>query len=118
MELVLRVLDNYAGFLIRSGYVEKAIGLYQALVDFNLCVTSRTETKYANLDAKSRFTLFELFWDMGLPKFGEAHSLGWLQCLADRDVVLEKSCESALKGIGFCSLSKLRVLFEAIRHLC
>lgn len=93
MSLVLRLVDNYAGFLIRSGYVEKAIALYQALVDFNLCVmtsSSSTNREYKNLDVSRRRTLFELFWDMGLPKFGEAHSNGWLNCLDMRESIFEK----------------------------
>lgn len=86
--LILQLLDNYISFLVRSGYVEKAIGLYQALIDLNLCVSS--PNKYKNLDVKSRLTLFELFWDMGLPKFGEAHSTGWLNCLENRDEISKK----------------------------
>lgn len=88
LNLMLRLVDNYVGFLIRSGYVEKAIGLYQALLDFNLCDGQRTQYKTANVE--SRLTLFELFWDIGLPKFGEAHSDGWLNCLDNREAVFQK----------------------------
>ena len=85
--LLLQMLDNYCGFLLRSGYVEKAVGLYQALLDFNLCTAGRNE--YKSVDARSRRTLFELFWDIGLPKFGERFSSGWLDCLERKERIRE-----------------------------
>jgi hypothetical protein len=60
---MLQLLDCYCSFLARMGYVEKVIGIYQAMIEFNFNSKS--------LDLKSKRPLFELFWDIGLPRFGE-----------------------------------------------
>lgn len=87
----LDLVDAYSRFLQRNGYAEKALGLYQALVDFSFCVnTQDPASEYANLDVKSRRALYELFFDMGLPKLGETHYTGWLNSLANRDSQFDK----------------------------
>lgn len=84
---ILIGLDLYCSFLARSGYFEKAVGVYQALLDFNLYTSS---SAYPSLDLASRKKLFELFSEIGLPKFGEPLSTGWLNCLENRNGLFEK----------------------------
>ena len=87
----LQLVDAYTSFLSKSGHIEKAIGVYQALLDFNFCANTKNDnSNYKNLNFKSRKALFELYWDIGLPKFGEKHSTGWLNCLDNREKVFEK----------------------------
>lgn len=112
LNLMLRLLDNYSSFLVRSGYFEKAIALYQAIIDFNLCASSSTQ--YKNMDAKSRLTFFELFSDMGLPKFGETHSIGWFNCLENREKIFEK-VETQSNGEFILEIICFFVLFYGIQ---
>lgn len=89
-ENIIQVLDIYCSFLKCAGYFEKAIGIYQAVLDFNLCTCKNPNSQYRNIDFKSKKILFELYWDIGLPKFGEKFSNGWINCLENRDRLFEK----------------------------
>ena len=89
-ENIVQVLDIYCSFLKCAGYFEKSIGIYQAVLDFNLCTCKNSNSQYRNIDFKSKKILFELYWDIGLPKFGEKFSSGWINCLENRDGLFEK----------------------------
>jgi hypothetical protein len=88
---ILKLVDNYCSYLCKNGYVEKVIGIYQALMEFNLnSFSNNPNSNYANMDSQSKKSLFELYWDMGLPKFGEKYSIGWINCLENRENIFEK----------------------------
>ncbi len=88
---LLQILDKYGRFLKVSGYTEKAVSIYQACLDLNLCQCGdQVSPEYANADFKSKKLLLELYWDLSLPKFGEKFSNGWLNCLSSRDSLFEK----------------------------
>ena len=89
-ENIIQVLDVYCSFLKSAGYIEKSIGVYQAVLDFNFCICKNANSQYMNADFKSKKILFELYWDIGLPKFGEKFSNGWINCLENRDNLFEK----------------------------
>jgi hypothetical protein len=92
---LIELVDFYCTFMAQSGYVEKSIALYQALIDFNFCIVpSNKNSKHNNMSEIERKALFELYWDMGLPKFGEAHSTGWLNCLESREKIERTLVES------------------------
>lgn len=59
---LIDLLASYCKFLRDCGYFEKAIGLFQAIIDFNFTVSSK---EYKILDFEKRKTVFELFWDLG-----------------------------------------------------
>ena len=84
---VLKGLESYCEFLSRAGYFEKGLAAYQSLLDFNFCTHSAS---YPDLDLKSRKSMFELYAEIGLPKFGENLSSGWLNCLEVRDNLFQK----------------------------
>ena len=87
----LRLLDSYCSFLTLNGYFEKSLAVYQAVIDFNFCSqTQDPKSQYNNLDFKSRKALYELFFDMGLPKFGEKFYIGWLNSLENRQSQFDK----------------------------
>lgn len=54
------------------------------MIDFNFDSHSNDQST-KNYDLKSKRSLFELFWDIGLPKFGEKFSSGWSNCLNNRN---------------------------------
>lgn len=80
--IIYTFIATYARFLVSSGYDEKAIGLYQALIDFN----TSTSKKY---DLNSLKSLLELYYDSNLPKFSENHSIGWFEGLEKREELFE-----------------------------
>jgi hypothetical protein len=85
LNLLLALVDKYTLFLCRCGYVEKAVAIYQALLDFNF-YTDNDDTK---LDLTTKIGVFGLYWDIGLPKFGEKLSTGWLNCLENREKIFK-----------------------------
>jgi hypothetical protein len=81
---LLEMFETYCLYMCKNGYVEKAIGSYQALIDFNFGSQNSDQSTNIN-DLRSKRSLFELFWDIGLPKFGEKFSSGWSSCLKNRN---------------------------------
>lgn len=66
MEFVLMA----CGMLKHSGYLERAIGIFQALIELEWFTDSK-------LDSKSKISGFEAFWENESARFGEVDALGW-----------------------------------------
>lgn len=58
-------------FEAQSGYMERAVALYQAIIEFNCEYPSNVE------EFDSRLKVFEAFWDSEAPRIGEESSKGW-----------------------------------------
>ena len=86
--LIFHLIRFYCKFLIETGYDEKVIGIYQALIDFNF-------TNLENLNINSIKNLLEVYYETNLPKFGEQYSRGWYSCLENRDDVFKNLEENA-----------------------
>lgn len=69
---LLAIFSLYCHFLHQVGLTERAVASYQALVEFNLCTPSELGE-----DEKSLREFFEMFWDSGSPRLGEAKAMGW-----------------------------------------
>ena len=69
---LMAIFSLYCSFLHQVGLTERAVALYQALVEFNLCAPSEL-----GKDDRSLRQFFETFWDSGCPRVGEAGALGW-----------------------------------------
>ncbi|EJD76128.1 hypothetical protein LOAG_16865 [Loa loa] len=63
--------------LLKCGHTEKAIGMAQAICEFNLCVPE--SFKNANLEDKRKF--FEVFWDSGIARIGDEGAEGWAKSM-------------------------------------
>lgn len=78
IELVLINLTLfYAEFLSSIDQTEKAIGLFQALIEFNLYTPDEIDF---NVSFEDWYALFEQFWDSGVSRIGEFVSIeqaGW-----------------------------------------
>lgn len=78
LELVLINLTLfYAEFLSSIDQSEKAIGLFQALIEFNLYTPDKIDF---NVSFEDWYMLFEQFWDTGVSRIGEFVSMeqaGW-----------------------------------------
>ena len=92
MDLILQLVQSYSNFMRISGFGEKSLSVLQSLIDFNFSIKIKNENKsqFNNLNTESRKKLFEIYWDIGLPKFGEKYSTGWLNCLEMKDILYNK----------------------------
>ncbi|KAM5337407.1 nuclear exosome regulator NRDE2 [Glossophaga mutica] len=60
-------------FLRQAGHAEKAVSLFQAMVDFTFFKPDGVE----GLPTKGQVEFFEPFWDSGEPRAGEKGARGW-----------------------------------------
>ncbi|XP_067894670.1 nuclear exosome regulator NRDE2 [Heterodontus francisci] len=72
-EAMLAIFLQQCHFLRQTGHSEKAIALFQALIDF----TFFKPDTVAGLMTKAQVEFFEPFWDSGEPRFGEEGARGW-----------------------------------------
>ncbi|XP_059817184.1 nuclear exosome regulator NRDE2 isoform X1 [Hypanus sabinus] len=72
-EAMLAIFLQQCHFLRQTGHSEKAIALFQALIDF----TFFKPESVAGLTTKAQVEFFEPFWDSGEPRFGEVGGRGW-----------------------------------------
>ncbi|ETW03057.1 hypothetical protein, variant [Aphanomyces invadans] len=59
----------------KSGYTERAVGLMQALMEFNCNMPSSLCSTHVEFDQRKKD--FQVFWDQDLPRFGEAGHVAW-----------------------------------------
>uniref|UniRef100_A0A4W3JGF6 NRDE-2, necessary for RNA interference, domain containing n=1 Tax=Callorhinchus milii TaxID=7868 RepID=A0A4W3JGF6_CALMI len=72
-EAMLGIFLQQCHYLRQSGHSEKAIALFQALIDFTFFRPDHLTT----LLTKTQVEFFEPFWDSGEPRFGEKGARGW-----------------------------------------
>jgi hypothetical protein len=69
-----------------SGYNEKAIALFQAIIEFNCFIPPAFQAQ----TFEQRRSMLEGFWESECPRFGELGAKGWAESLlydAERDGV-------------------------------
>lgn len=81
-ENMLDIFSNYCRVLYQSGYHERAIANFQALIEFNFFAPEQLQ-RYIRLDDWLAF--FEPFWDSGNPRFGEAQAIGWCSAMKNKE---------------------------------
>merc|ERR1719266_117371 len=79
---ITNVIVRMAHLWSRSGYRERSMALFQALVEFNLF--SPKFPGYFGVDNKLKS--FKSFWDSGVPRFGETGARGWCQFVTDENI--------------------------------
>ncbi|XP_073205517.1 nuclear exosome regulator NRDE2 isoform X6 [Lepidochelys kempii] len=72
-EAMLGVFLQQCHFLRQAGHSEKAVSLFQALVDFTFFKPDSVK----DLPTRGQVEFFEPFWDSGEPRFGEKGAKGW-----------------------------------------
>lgn len=82
LEDMLDIFSQLCCILLESGYNERALGTFQALIEFNLFTPSVDHT----LSCEEWITLFETFWDCGVPRFGEDNAVGWSAAISKKQV--------------------------------
>ena len=72
--LLLHILKRLCRFLTETGYQEKAIACYQAMIEFTCYAPPFTPS---DASFNKRLDFFEEFWESEAPRFGEKNALGW-----------------------------------------
>ncbi|XP_040917321.1 nuclear exosome regulator NRDE2 [Toxotes jaculatrix] len=72
-EDMLDIFTQQCHFLRQSGHSEKAISLFQAMIDF----TFYKPDSVRHLSTKQQVEFFEPFWDSGEARVGELGARGW-----------------------------------------
>uniref|UniRef100_A0A4W6FCV2 NRDE-2, necessary for RNA interference, domain containing n=1 Tax=Lates calcarifer TaxID=8187 RepID=A0A4W6FCV2_LATCA len=72
-EDMLDIFTQQCHFLRQSGHSEKAISLFQAMIDF----TFYKPDSVRKLSTKQQVEFFEPFWDSGEARVGEVGARGW-----------------------------------------
>ncbi|KAM4724554.1 nuclear exosome regulator NRDE2 [Anableps anableps] len=72
-EDMLDIFTQQCHFLRQSGHSEKAISLFQAMIDFSYFKPDSVK----NLSTKQQVDFFETFWDSGEARVGEVGARGW-----------------------------------------
>ena len=93
---LLVVFVLYCHFLQQSGFPEKSIALFQAMVEFNLCCPSELLANQLLNKTKDRLEIFEAFWDSGVPRVGEKDAQGWRRWWESQNGMVPVSNETTL----------------------
>ncbi|XP_025967807.2 nuclear exosome regulator NRDE2 isoform X1 [Dromaius novaehollandiae] len=72
-EAMLAVFLQQCHFLRQAGHSEKAVSLFQALIDFTFFKPDSVK----DLPTRGQVEFFEPFWDSGEPRIGEKGARGW-----------------------------------------
>ncbi|XP_068942085.1 nuclear exosome regulator NRDE2 isoform X1 [Petaurus breviceps papuanus] len=72
-EAMLALFLQQCHFLRQAGHTEKAISLFQAMIDFTFFKPDSVK----NLPTRGQVEFFEPFWDSGEPRVGEKGARGW-----------------------------------------
>ncbi|EFA79562.1 DUF1740 family protein [Heterostelium album PN500] len=84
-EALLGFVGQWARFERHAGYTERAIGMYQSLIEFNCFLPVHLER--AN-QQQQILRSFKLFWEAELPRVGESEAQGWLNNRVDNETQL------------------------------
>lgn len=69
----IHVFKRACGMIGQAGYTERATGLFQALIEFNLFAPLHV----SSLTFEEKISAYEVFWDSDAPRFGDEGALGW-----------------------------------------
>ncbi|OQR79038.1 protein NRDE2-like [Tropilaelaps mercedesae] len=70
---LVTLIEDFAHFHVQCGHTERAVAIFQALLDFNLSQPGHLATQNEEVVK----ALFEPFWDSGCAKIGEENHEGW-----------------------------------------
>ncbi|XP_069064290.1 nuclear exosome regulator NRDE2 [Pleurodeles waltl] len=80
-EVTYAVFLQQCHFLRQAGHSEKAISLYQAMIDFTFFKPDSVK----EMSTKEQVEFFEPFWDSGEPRFGEKGAKGWSSWMRQKE---------------------------------
>lgn len=74
-ESLISIVALFCLFLRGADHTEKAVAVYQALIEFNLC--SPVSLSSPDVSLKERMEFLEPFWDSSAARIGEPSAKGW-----------------------------------------
>ncbi|CAH8586183.1 unnamed protein product [Schistosoma turkestanicum] len=87
VERTIDYLADYCHWLAQAGHSERALAVWQAVIEFNCFRPS--EIEQSSFD--QRILEMELFWSSGVPRFGQPGSQHWNGWFKARNKRLDKS---------------------------
>ncbi|KAI9286695.1 NRDE-2, necessary for RNA interference-domain-containing protein [Umbelopsis sp. AD052] len=95
-------------FLKQSGYIERAFGCFQAIMEINLFPPRIFTMQNLQITFSEMLMEFEMFWDSEVPRFGEQGAKGWQEFYRAKsngespsDIPKGYSVENNDTGVGF-----------------
>ncbi|EGG25348.1 DUF1740 family protein [Cavenderia fasciculata] len=79
---ILVIVSQWTRFERQAGYSERAIGIYQSLIEFNLFMPHKLSTQPQNTIIAN----FKTFWDSDQPRIGEVDAVGWSNTKLDAEL--------------------------------
>lgn len=70
---ILHLFKRACSLLFQSGYTERAVALFQGLIEFNIF----QPTSVASYPVPRKLDSFKEFWDLECRRFGEDGAVGW-----------------------------------------
>ncbi|KAF2069362.1 hypothetical protein CYY_009316, partial [Polysphondylium violaceum] len=86
-EYILMFISQWLRFERQAGYSERALGIYQAMIEFNCFFPQQ----FAHETHATLLKNFKLFWDSDCPRVGEMDAIGWTQSIVQKRVNLNSS---------------------------
>ncbi|XP_060576281.1 nuclear exosome regulator NRDE2-like isoform X2 [Ruditapes philippinarum] len=90
---ILDIFLQYCFFLKQTGYKEKAVATFQAMLEYNLFAPPSLVSK------KIKMAEFEVFWDSNCPRIGAADASGWKNCIGKEVTGPAKNSSDSLEEI-------------------
>ncbi|XP_015787276.1 protein NRDE2 homolog [Tetranychus urticae] len=78
---IVKTMFHYTTFLSQAGYQEKAIAIWQVLIEFNLFTPEFLTYDQPLSEWKA---ILEPFWDSGCSRFGELDAKGWKNVMKNK----------------------------------
>ncbi|KAG9481788.1 hypothetical protein GDO78_010813 [Eleutherodactylus coqui] len=97
-------------FLRQAGHSEKAVSLFQAIIDF----TFYKPDSVKDMTTKDQVEFFEPFWDSGEPRFGEKGAKGWSSWMRQQ----ERGGWVVINNLGNNPLHLYQEKLELLHPLC
>ena len=123
-EFLLSVLCSYCSFLQQAGYCERAVAIFQAMIEFNMfCPASLV---HADKPRSARLAFFDAFWDSGVGRIGTALAPGWKHWQANTgkadctvtDPSSDMPCLGKEEAVEISSMDEEEALEEALVEQC
>ncbi|MBN3294897.1 NRDE2 protein, partial [Amia calva] len=80
-EALLAIFLQQCQFLRQTGHSEKAVSLFQAILDFTFFKPDSVK----DMTTRQQVEFFEPFWDCGEPRVGERGARGWMSWMRQQE---------------------------------
>lgn len=97
---ISEILASFASFYVQTGYAEKALALFQAMIELNCYAPDSVKSASHSVQIEH----LEHFWESGAPRIGEDQASGWKNMNAN----LHKVPQFPSMSLFFCFMTAFR----------